>query len=170
MTRPPNTNGASTAAKRTLEEGKKIGERGAATAEAVARSGLSSASELANRSAGEARKGMEQLSTHGEAAVRRAQQSMGTAADAGGALMNGAQEISQAWMDLAQDRMQRMADGMRALATCRTPADLMKAQSELLQGAVEQMIDTNRRVADVSMRVMQEVTAKVTAPIKGDLT
>jgi phasin family protein len=153
MTRPPNTNGASTAAKRTLEEGKKIGERGAATAEAVARSGLSSTSELANRSVGEARKG-----------------TMGTAADAGGALMNGAQEISQAWMDLAQDRMQRMADGMRALATCRTPADLMKAQSELLQGAVEQMIDTNRRVADVSMRVMQEVTAKVTAPIKGDLT
>ena len=166
MARQPNTSDGSSAAKTAFEEGKKLSERGADVVEAVTRSSLSSASELADRSAGEAKKGMEQLSSRGEAAVRRSQQSLGAAADAGGALLSGAQEISQAWMDLAQARMERMAEGMRALATCRSPADLMKAQGELLQGAMEQMIDTNRRVADVSMRVMQEVTSSVTTSAK----
>ncbi|HEY1929667.1 MAG TPA: phasin family protein [Caulobacteraceae bacterium] len=168
MARQPSASDASTKVARAVEDGRTNGERGAATAEAFTRSGLRTTSEAIDRSASQARKGMEQLSAQGEAAVHRSQQAMEAAADASGALMQGAQEITQVWMDLAQDRMRRMAEGMRALAACRTPADLIKAQGELLQGAMEQTIDTNRRVADVSMRVMQEMTAKVTASVENE--
>ena len=168
MARQPGAYGPSDTANKAADEGAKMGEQAADSAGTAAQSNFRSMSEAAARTAGQARRGMEQLSAQGEAAARRSQQSVAAAADAGGVMMQGAQEISQAWMDLAQARLQHMADGMRALAACRTPADLIKAQSQLLQEAMEQMADTNRRVTDASMRVMQEVSGKVSAPLKGE--
>jgi phasin family protein len=166
MARRPGENGPTTAINQAADEGAKMGERTVDAATTAAQAGVRSVSETAAQTAGQARRSIEQLSAEGEAAARRSQQTLAAATDAGGAMMQGAQEISQAWMDLAQTRMQHMAEGMRALAACRTPADLIKAQSQLLQEAMEQMADTNRRVTDVSMRVMQEVSGKVSAPLK----
>ena len=168
MARQSGANGPINSANKAADEGAKLGERTVDAAATAAASGFRSVSEAAAQTAGQARRGMEQLSAQGEAAARRSQQSVAAAADAGGVMMQGAQEISQVWMDLAQARLQHMAEGMRALAACRTPADLIKAQSQLLQEAMEQMADTNRRVTDVSMRVMQEVSGKVSGPLRGE--
>lgn len=154
--------------KQAIDEAARTGERVANNVTSTAKAGLRAVADTTDQAAGKAREGMERLSAQAGDATRRTQQSMDAAAGAGGALMQGAQDISKAWMDLAQDRMQRMAEGMRALASCRTPADLIKVQNELMQEAMEQMVDTNRRVADVSMRVMQEVAGTVTAPLKRD--
>lgn len=69
--------------------------------------------------------------------------------------MRGAQDISQAWMDLAQDRMQRAAEGMRALASCRTPADLIRVQNEPRKGR-DGTDDRHQSAGADVMRVMRK--------------
>jgi phasin family protein len=118
-----------------------------------------------SRSTDEAKQGIDQLAAQSEVALRRSQRNLEAVADAGGCVMQGAQDISMAWMKLAQARAQRMAEGFRILATCRTPAELIHAQSELVRGGLEQVVDTNRHVADVSMRMMQDVAARMTRPL-----
>jgi hypothetical protein len=54
-------------------------------------------------------------------------------------------------------------DSLNRLAACRSVQDFLAVQSELVRDSLRQMIDTNRRVAEVSLRAAEEAARSVQA-------
>jgi hypothetical protein len=154
------------ATRQAMDDGKDAAEQGGAIAQGAAKTGLDAASDVMERSTNEFKQTLDQLTQQGDGLARRSRQSLAAMADCGSIMMRGAHDISQAWIDLAQARVQRRVDSLGTLARCKTPTDFVKAQSGLLRDSFEQIADTNRRVAQLSVQVVQEAAEKMTASVK----
>ena len=78
-------------------------------------------------------------------------------------LAQGAQDISREWLDWVQKRVQRHLEGFDAVLRSRTPQDLIAAQSDLVRGNLELLLDTSRRVDERSRQLAAEAGMKITA-------
>jgi phasin family protein len=63
------------------------------------------------------------------------------------------------WFSLAQERLTKNVEGFTRLARCRSPQDFIATQSELARDAMQQAVETSRRIGQVSMRVADEAAA-----------
>ena len=68
------------------------------------------------------------------------------------------QEASQLWFGLAQERLRKNVEGFSRLARCRSPQDFIAMQSELARDAMQQAVETGRRIGQVSVRVTDEAS------------
>jgi phasin family protein len=59
---------------------------------------------------------------------------------------------------LAQERLTKNVEGISRLARCRSPQDFIAMQSELARDAMQQAVETSRRIGQVSMRVADEAS------------
>src|SRR3954447_8985358 len=87
-----------------------------------------------------------------EELARRASQNLQAVSQASSVLMTGAQEVSHEVLGLVQDHLQKNIDGLNRLAGCRSVQDFVSVQSDLVRDNLQQVIETNRRVAEVSLR------------------
>src|SRR5919199_1945326 len=78
-------------------------------------------------------------------------------------LAQGVQDISREWLEWAQKRVQRQLEGFDALLRSRTPQDLIAAQSDFMRGNLELLLDSSRRIAEMSLHAADEAAQKVTA-------
>ena len=93
--------------------------------------------------------------------VRTSSQNLEAVTRATAVLAQGAQEISREWLGSAQERLQRNIDGLNALARCRSVQDFVAVQTDLVRDNLQQVIDTSRRLSEVSVRVAQDATRTI---------
>ncbi len=140
-----------------------IAQSNAETVRQIMQSGLSVATQAAERS-------VEQFTAifglSGERAEETAQQSsrnIKAIAECNAVLVRGFQDISREWASLAQDQLQRNLDAFNAVLRSRSWPDLVAAQSSLARDNLELLVTNTRRLAELSIGVASEAAEKITA-------
>jgi phasin family protein len=98
-----------------------------------------------------------------EELARRSFENLQAVSDSSTALARGFQEASQLWFALAQERLTKNVEGISRLSRCRSPQDFIAMQSELAREAMQQAVETSRRIGQVSMRVADETAGVIQA-------
>ena len=74
-------------------------------------------------------------------------------ADAGSAVAAGLQDIAQAWVDYAQQVMDRTAEATESLLKCRSFNDMLGVQAELMRGHLQAFLDQSTKLAEITNRM-----------------
>ena len=77
--------------------------------------------------------------------------------------MKGAQEVSHEVFGLVQDRVQKNIEAVSRIAGTRSVQDFVAVQSDLVRDGLQQVIDTNKRIAELSVRVADEAARAMQA-------
>jgi hypothetical protein len=76
-----------------------------------------------------------------------------TTTDAGSAVAAGLQDIAQAWVDYAQQMMQRTSEASESLLKCRSFNDMLAIQAELMRGHLQAFLDQSTKLAEITTRM-----------------
>jgi phasin family protein len=98
-----------------------------------------------------------------EELARRSSQNLQAVTQASTVLARGAQEVSQEVFGLVQDRLTKNIDAVSRIAGARSVQDFVAVQSDLARDTLQQAIDTNKRIAELSMRVADEAARAIQA-------
>jgi len=88
--------------------------------------------------------------------TRQSSENIGAVSQASTVLASGLQEASREWFGLAREQLAKNIKVFGRLARCRSPQDVIAVQSELARDNIQQVIETSRRVGQVSLRIAQE--------------
>jgi phasin family protein len=155
------TNEAARVGEQTARAGADLARRGAETARDSLQSGVTMATESFQRINDQLTKAWGFSGPQAEELARRSSQNLQAISQASTVLAKGAQEVSHEWFGLVQDRVQKNMDGLNRLAGCRSVQDFVAVQSDLMRDGLQQVIDTNKRVAEVSVRVADEAARSI---------
>ena len=67
-------------------------------------------------------------------------------------------------LGLVQDRFTKNLEAMNRMVGCRSVPDFVAIQSDLARDHLQQVINTNRRMAEVSLRIADEASQVIRAP------
>jgi phasin family protein len=104
-----------------------------------------------------------------EKPARRASQNLQAVTQASTVLVRGAQEVSQEWFGLVQEQLTKRVEGLNRMAGCRSVRAFVAAQSELMRDNLQLAIDTNRRIAALSVRIADEAADAIQAQADASL-
>src|SRR5215207_7654144 len=155
------TNEAAKVGEQTARAGADIARRGAETARENLQSGMNTATLSFQRINDQLTKAWGFNGPQAEDLARRSSQNLQAVSQASSVLARGFQEVSHEWLGLIQDRVQKNMDGLNRLAGCRSVQDFVAVQSDLVRDGLQQVIDTNKRVAEVSVRVADEAARSI---------
>lgn len=93
----------------------------------------------------------------------RTSQNLRAIAESGTVLTRGMQDVSQEWLGLAQERLQKNIDSLTALTRCRTMAELLEAQGALVRNNLAQILENSRRIVELSSRIANEASQTMAA-------
>ena len=110
--------------------------------------------ETAWRMAEDAKRAAQTAADAGKDAVREgAEAARRTATQSGALIADGMQLISREMMDLTRRSIEQSLRRFGMLAHCRTPQDLLAAQSEIVRETLEDFAASARRIAEISNRM-----------------
>jgi phasin family protein len=93
-----------------------------------------------------------------EELARRSLENLQAVSNSSTVLARGIQEASQLWFALTKN-----VEDFSRLARCRSPQDFIAMQSELARDAMQQAVETSRRIGQVSVRVADEAAGVIQA-------
>src|SRR3954470_4367905 len=163
---------AARTARTVTDEAAKVGEQtarasadfahqGAETARKNLQAGLDTAAQTFQRMTDQFTQVLGFNGPQSEELARRSSQNLQAVSQANTVLARGFQEASHEWISLAQERMTKNMDGLNRLAGCRSVQDFVAVQSDLIRDSLWQIIDTNKRVAELSLHVAEEAAGIV---------
>jgi phasin family protein len=155
------TNEAARAGEHAARAGADVANRGAETLRDTMRSGLNTATETFQRATDQFLKGFTFSGPQSEDVARRSSQAINAVTQTGSIMARGFQEVSQELIGLAQERLTKNIDGLNRLAGCRSVQDFVSVQSDLVRDNLQQVIETNRRVAEVSLHIADEAARTI---------
>jgi phasin family protein len=144
--------------------GADLARRNAETARETFQSGLNTATETFERIADQFTQVLGFSGPQANELVRRSSEDVAAVNQAGAVLVRGAQEVSHEVLGLVQDRFTKNLEAMNRMVGCRSVPDLVAIQSDLARDHLQQVINTNRRVAEVSLRIADEASQVIRAP------
>ena len=110
---------------------------------------------------GQVKQGLGLTACGAEEQTRQTSQNLQAVSQASTVLMKNAQEVSHEVIQLVQDRLQKNIDGLGRLAGCRSVQDYVAVQSDLMRDGLQEVIDTNKRIAELSVRVADEAARSI---------
>src|SRR3954463_12392165 len=155
------TNEAAKVGEQSARAGADMARRGAETARDTVQSGVTMATQSFQRLNDQFTQALGFTGPQAEELSRRSSQNLQAVSQASSVLMKGFQEVSHEVLVLVQDRMTKNIDGLSRLAGCRSVQDFVAVQSDLVRDGLQQVIDTNKRVAEVSLRTADEAARSI---------
>jgi len=144
------------AADEAVHAGADMARRGAETARDTLQAGLTTATESFQRLNDQFTRVLGFSGPQAAEVARRSSETIQAVSQASTVLVRGTQEVSQELLGLARDRLTRNLDAFNRIVGCRSVQDFVAVQSDLARDNLQQVIDTNRRVAEVSLRIADE--------------
>lgn len=153
------------AAERAAEAASELQERGAEAAKRNA----SAQVEAMRQTSGKGAEAMQEMSEKSAEAMKTASESTGRGAEAfasmsrrnveslqasGGTMLDAARQLQQEWLGFWQTQVQESVRAGQALATCRTPQDIMQVQADFARSSMERFIAEAGRFRDLTTRMM----------------
>ncbi len=102
-----------------------------------------------------------------EELARRSTQNLEAVTEAGAIVTRGVQDLSREWLTFMQERTQKNIEGFTALARCRSLPEFFTLQAELVRDNLQQTVESTRRMAEVSTRLVTDASQTVTAQAAG---
>src|SRR5215204_6913981 len=155
------TNEAAKVGEQTARAGADIARRGAETARDSLQSGVNLATESFQRINDQLTKAWGFNGPQAEELTRRSSQNLQAVSQASTVLARGFQKVSHEVLGLVQDRMTKNIDGLSRVAGTRSVQDFVAVQSDLVRDGLQQVIDTNKRIAELSVRVADEAARAI---------
>jgi phasin family protein len=147
----------------TARAGADVFRRGTETARDNLQQGLNTATQTFQRINDQFTQALGFSGPQAEELTRRSSQNIQAVSQASSVLMKGAQEVSQEVFGLVQDRLQKNIDAVSRIAGTRSVQDFVAVQSDLARDGLQQVIDTNKRIAEVSLRTADEAARAIQA-------
>src|SRR3954469_24666849 len=157
------TDEAARAGEQTARAGADIARRGTETARDTFQAGLNTASETFQRLSDQVTQVLGFNGPQSEELTRRSSQNLQAVSQASNVLARGAQEATREVLNLVQDRLQKNVEAVNRLAGTRSVPGLAAVQSDLVRDGLSQVIDTNKRIAELSVRVAEEAARAIQA-------
>jgi phasin family protein len=157
------TDEAARVGEQTARAGADIANRSTETARDTFQSGLNTASETFQRMSDQVTKLLGFNGPQSEELARRSSQNLQAVSQASSVLARGAQEVSREVIQLVQDRLEKNVEAVNRLAGTRSVQDFVAVQSDLVRDGLSHVIDTNKRIAELSVRVAEEATRAIQA-------
>jgi phasin family protein len=155
------TDEAARVGEQTARAGADAARRGAETARDTFQAGLNTANESVRRMTDQFTQALGFSGPQAEELARRSSQNLQAVTQASTVLARGAQEISHEVFSLVQDRVRKNMDAVNRLAGTRSVQDFVAVQSDLARDALQQVIDTNKRIAELSLRTADEAARTI---------
>jgi phasin family protein len=155
------TDEAARVGEQTARTGADVFRRSTETARDNLQSGLNTATETVRRMTDQFTQVLGFNGPQAEELTRRSSQNLQAVSQASSVLARGFQEVSHEVLGLVHDRMTKNIDGLSRLAGCRSVQDFVAVQSDLVRDGLQQVIDTNKRVAEVSVRIADEAARSI---------
>ena len=157
------TDEAGRVGEQTARAGADVFRRGTETARDSLQSGLNTATQSFQRINDQFTQALGFNGPQAEELARRSSQNLQAVSQASTVLARGAQEVSQEVFGLVQDRLQKNIDALNRIAGTRSVQDFVAVQSDLARDSLQQVIDTNKRIAEVSVRIADEAARAIQA-------
>ena len=161
------TERASAAADQTARASAEVFQKGTETARNSLQSGLETAKQGFQRMNDQFTQVLGFSGPQAEELTRRSSENIQALTEAGTVLAKGAQDLSREWIGFAQDRQAKNIEGFKRLVGCRSVQDLIAVQSDLVRDSFQELIATNKRVAELSVRVANDAATRVQAQATG---
>src|SRR5262245_9815927 len=100
----------------------------------------------------------------GESAQQASEQSsrnLESIVQSGTILAGGLQSISREWLDFARKSMEQNLHRVDALASARSPQEILAAQSDLMRDSLEDFVQSTRRMAEISLQTADEAVRRM---------
>src|SRR5689334_5289333 len=150
------TDEAARVGEQTARAGADIANRGTETVRNVVEAGLNTATQTFQRVTDQFTKVLGYSGPQAEEVARRSSENVQAVTQASTVLVRGAQEVSQEVFGLIQDRLQKNLDAVNRVVGTRSVQDFVAVQSDLARDTLQQVIETNQRIAEVSLRIANE--------------
>jgi hypothetical protein len=155
------TDEAARMGEQTARAGADLARRSTETARDTFQAGLDTAAQSFRRMTDQVTKVLGFNGPQAEELARRSSQNLQAVSQANTVLARGFQEASHEWISLAQERVTKNIDGLNRLAGCRSVQDFVAVQSDLVRDNLGQIIETNKRIAELSRHVAEEAAGIV---------
>lgn len=93
--------------------------------------------------------------------ARRTTRGVETLSKASTVLIQGMQEVSREWMGMTQDNLRRGTDMLQQMSQVKSFPDMLDAQADMMRESLQQMIESARRIGEISVRAATEASDAV---------
>ena len=147
----------SDAAERTARTGADVFHRNSEQVRQTFEMGSGAAARMAELAFGQFARAFGVVTGNGaQQATQQSARNVETILHSSALIADGVQTISREWLTFVQNRAERNMERFEALTHCRSVQDCIAAQTDLVRDSIEDLLQTTRRVAEVSTRMVDQ--------------
>ncbi len=147
----------SDAAERTARTGADVFQRNSEQVRQTFEMGSDAAARITERAFGQFARVFGVVTGNGaQQATQQSARNVETILHSSTVIAHGMQTMAREWLTFAQNRAERNMERFEALANCRSVQDCIATQTDLVRDQIEDFLQTAKRVAEVSTRMVDE--------------